>query len=139
MLADELKKISDELSEYDDFWNKKILEDEFYNENSEYFVIFDNQEIRGFGGLWFNIDEAHIMNIAIKKQFRRKHYGYELLKFLIDFAKEEKKSCITLEVREDNEPAINLYRKLNFEEVGRRKKYYDNSYDAVIMTKNFDF
>ena len=45
--------------------------------------------------------------------------------------------CITLEVRDDNTPAIELYKKFNFDILGRRKKYYNNVNDAIIMTKSF--
>ena len=40
---------------------------------------------------------------------------------------------VTLEVRENNEPAKNLYRSLGFIKVGVRKKYYENQTDALIM------
>ncbi len=137
MNNEHLKILTQNLQEYDEFWNTKILEDEFLNENSEYFVLVDNDEIRGFAGLWFNIDEAHIMNIAINRHYRRKHYGTNLLQYLIFYAQKQKKKCITLEVNEDNIPAIELYKKEKFEEVGRRKKYYNGKFDAIIMTKNF--
>lgn len=133
-----LKKISEELNEFDEFWNVEILKDEFSNENSSYFVGLDEKnEILGFAGLWFNIDEAHIMNIAVKKEYRRNYIGQQLLDFLISVAKNKNKECITLEVSEKNEAAYNLYKKMEFEEVGRRKKYYNNQFDAIIMTKKF--
>lgn len=133
-----LEKICENLINYDEFWTNAVLEDEFNNENSKYFVAIDeNNEIIAFGGLWFNIDEAHVMNIAVKKEFRRQHVGTELLEFLVAEAKKENKNCITLEVREDNVPAIELYKKLEFDEIGRRKKYYKKLYDAIIMTKFF--
>lgn len=125
------------LNEFDDFWNEKILMDEFSNKNSKYFVIINDLQLLGFGGIWFNIDEAHVMNIAIKKDFRRKHLGFKLLEYLIEFAKNSGKICITLEVNENNLPAIELYKKTGFNIVGRRKKYYDNEFDAIIMTKIF--
>lgn len=140
MSNEQFKIILNSLESYDDFWNEKIFEDEFNNENSSYFVICDNDnvdDIYGFGGLWFNTDEAHVMNIAIKKDFRRKHFGYELLNFLIQYAITMKKECITLEVREDNLPAIKLYQKTGFIEMGSRPKYYNNKFDAIIMTKKF--
>ncbi len=126
-----------ELKEYDEFWNEKILIDEFQNKNSEYFVLIDREKIIGFAGLWFNIDEAHIMNIAVKKEYRKSGLGTKLLEFLIMKAKEKNKMCITLEVRDDNFPAILLYEKFNFEKIGIRKKYYNSENDAVIMTKTF--
>ncbi len=138
MNRNHLEKICENLINYDEFWTNAVLEDEFNNENSKYFVAIDeNDEIIAFGGLWFNIDEAHVMNIAVKKEFRRQHVGTELLEFLVAEAKKENKNCITLEVREDNVPAIELYKKLEFDEIGRRKKYYEKLYDAIIMTKFF--
>ena len=137
MDKDDLEYLIQNLDEFDEFWNEKILRDEFLNENSCYFVISAYSNVLGFGGLWFNIDEAHIMNIAIKKEHRRKKLGTKLLEYLISYAENEKKDSITLEVNEQNIPAINLYKKLNFEEVGRRKKYYQNTFDAIIMTKKF--
>lgn len=137
MQEQHLEIVAQDLNEYDDFWNEKILKDEFYNENSEYFVICEDEIVCGFAGLWFNIDEAHIMNIAVRKDFRKNGIGSELLSFLIDEAKSKKKMCITLEVRDDNIPAIELYKKFNFDILGRRKKYYNNVNDAIIMTKSF--
>ena len=135
MEKEHLLKIANDLTSFDEFWNENILFDEFNNENSKYFVIIDEEDALGFAGLWFNIDEAHVMNIAVKNKFRRNSFGTKLLEFLICVAKEENKKCITLEVREDNIPAINLYKKMDFIEVGRRKRYYDNKFDAIIMTK----
>ena len=138
MQEQHLEILAQDLNEYDDFWNEKILKDEFYNENSEYFVICEDEIVCGFAGLWFNIDEAHIMNIAVRKDFRRNGIGFELLNFLIDEAKSKGKMCITLEVRDNNIPAIKLYKKFNFDILGRRKKYYNNVNDAIIMTKKFE-
>lgn len=132
-----LNEISKDLNEFDEFWNERILRDEFSSEDSKYFVAIDDEKILGFAGLWFNIDEAHVMNIAVKKEFRRNHIGMQLLEFLIEVAKNENKDCITLEVSSENMAAYNLYKKINFDEVGRRKKYYNNEFDAIIMTKKF--
>lgn len=58
-----------------------------------------------------------------------------MLEELIKIAKDRKLKDITLEVNINNIPAINLYKKYSFEEVGIRKKYYNNIDDALIMTK----
>lgn len=57
-----------------------------------------------------------------------------MLEELIKIAKDRKLKDITLEVNVNNIPAINLYKKYEFEEVGVRKKYYNNVDDAIIMT-----
>lgn len=133
-----LEILIENLNEFDEFWNEKILRDEFENENSEYFVLVnEDDELCAFAGLWFNIDEAHVMNIAVRERFRQNGLGLEFMDFLIDTAMEKGKDCITLEVRADNVPAIRLYEKCSFEEVGRRKKYYNNLIDGIIMTRYF--
>ncbi len=45
---------------------------------------------------------------------------------------------ITLEVNENNKIAIHLYEKYGFKIIGTRKKYYNNKYNAYIMTKYFN-
>lgn len=137
MNEEHLNYLKSNLNDFDEFWNVQILEDEFENENSEYFVLISGEKIVGFTGLWFNLDEAHIMNIAIKNKERKKGFGTILLEFLVNEARKKEKECITLEVREDNLAAIRLYKKMNFRELGRRKKYY-GQFDAIIMTKFFN-
>ena len=61
-------------------------------------------------------------------------YGSNLLEYIINFSKNQKAKSITLEVNEKNIPAIKLYEKYNFKTVGTRKKYYNNTYDAILMT-----
>lgn len=61
-------------------------------------------------------------------------FGKKLLENLINEAK-SKASLITLEVNTENEIAINLYKKYGFKNLGKRKKYYNNTFDAYIMTK----
>lgn len=60
-----------------------------------------------------------------------------MLEALIEKAKETS-TLITLEVNEKNISAINLYKKYGFQIIGTRKKYYDNNFDAYIMTKYFN-
>lgn len=120
--------------EYDVIWNYNILEQEFYSENTTYIVAKEGNKILGFAGMLTIIDESNIMNIAVKKTERKKGVGSLLLQKLIDLSKEKKLKLITLEVAENNIPAINLYQKFNFEKVGLRKKYYNNSVSAILMT-----
>lgn len=91
--------------------------------------------ITGFVGLWIMVDEAHIINIAVREGFRGKGIGELLLVSGIDLAYQLKSSVVTLEVRASNTVAQNLYLKYGFNKVGVRKGYYtDNKEDAFIMT-----
>ena len=91
--------------------------------------------IAGFVGLWFVLDEAHVVIIGLRESDRRKGIGELLLISAIEQAVENDSRVVTLEVRESNEAAIELYRKYGFQEVGLRRRYYsDNGENAVIMT-----
>lgn len=135
----DLDSIKDILfTEFDDFWNYNIFKSELENENSRYIVAKLNNEIIGFAGIWLTIDEAHITNIVTKKTYRNQGIGSLLLENLIEICKnlETKISSITLEVNEENISAQNLYKKFNFEILGKRKKYYKEN-SAIIMTLYF--
>lgn len=137
MSLDDLKTIAPILqSDFDDFWNENILNSELENSNSYYIVAKLDNNIVGFGGLWKSIDDIHITNIVTKKTLRNKGIGKAILNELINQAKNFGYNIITLEVNENNSPAISLYKKFGFEEVGVRKRYYNNTDNAIIMNLN---
>jgi ribosomal-protein-alanine N-acetyltransferase len=91
--------------------------------------------IAGFVGMWMMVDEAHIINIAVRESNRGRGIGELLLISSIDLAARLKASVVTLEVRVSNTVAQSLYTKYGFTQRGLRKKYYtDNNEDALIMT-----
>lgn len=136
MTLEHLEKIKENLKEdFDEFWNENVLKSELENPASTYIVAVDEQNsVIGYAGIWQPIDEAHITNIVTKKDKRNNKIGTKMLERLINIAKERKLNDITLEVNVNNIIAINLYKKYNFKEVGRRKRYYNNMDDAIIMT-----
>lgn len=139
MNIDDLNKISPILlTEFDDFWNYNIFKSELENENSKYVVAKNNDEIVGFAGIWISIDEAHVTNIVTKKDLRKNGIGSTLLEELINLSKNLNLVSITLEVNENNLDAIKLYEKFGFEKLGIRKKYYNNTDNALIMTKKLN-
>lgn len=75
------------------------------------------------------------MNIVVKKDQRNLGIGSKLLEEIIKKAIEINSKTITLEVNENNLPAIKLYEKYGFKQIGLRKKYYNNTDNAIIMTK----
>ena len=81
------------------------------------------------------MDEATLNNIVVKKSCRGRGIGGELLEALIEICADLNLKTFTLEVNTSNIPAIKLYEKFGFQNLGIRKKYYNNSQDAYIMTK----
>jgi ribosomal-protein-alanine N-acetyltransferase len=93
------------------------------------------EQILGFVGLWFMVDEAHIVTIAVAEASRRRGLGEMLLIASIELAQRREQEVMTLECRVTNTAAQALYLKYGFRQVGVRKRYYsDNDEDALIMT-----
>ena len=122
------------VSDFDDFWNYSILKDELSNANSYYLVAKLDNEILGFAGIKYVLNDADIMNIVVKKSKRKSGIGSLLLKNIIELCKKLNVSTLFLEVNEKNIPAISLYKKFGFEEVGFRKNYYKEN-NAIVMKK----
>lgn len=134
MTLSDLQEIENTLeAEFDDFWNASILESELKNTLSKYVVAKIETEIVGFAGVIDTVDQFEITNIVVKKKFRNNGIGNALLIELIKLAKTNNKDKIILEVNNTNKPAIKLYEKNGFKNIGFRKKYYNNTDDANIM------
>ena len=122
-------------SDFDNFWSYNILKQELENPNTTYIIAKEKNQVVGFAGISICIDEATLNNIVVKKGYRGRGLGGELLESLIDICSDLNLKTLTLEVNTSNEPAIRLYKKFGFKNLGIRKKYYNNSQDAYIMTK----
>jgi ribosomal-protein-alanine N-acetyltransferase len=89
--------------------------------------------------VWMILDEAHIATLAVHPDYRRRGISQQLLVTVLHQAVERGAVLATLEVRANNLAAQNLYKKFDFEIVGRRPQYYqDNFEDALIMTVDFN-
>lgn len=116
-------------------WSKDSFMSELSNDLAKYFSVFNTDgQLIGYCGCWQILEEAHITNIAVSLDYRRKHIGEALLITIIDECYRNMAKYITLEVRVGNKPAIALYEKYGFKSLGVRKGYYqDNNEDALIM------
>jgi ribosomal-protein-alanine N-acetyltransferase len=120
-------------------WSKESFKDELKNILATYLVAKVGNTIIGYIGAWFVIDECHITNIAVHKDYRKQGIASKLVLELLKLCKKHECTYITLEVRAGNMPAQNLYSKFGFLNEAKRKDYYrnpDGSHeDAIIMSK----
>ena len=115
-------------------WSRASIENELTNSCARYVVLRRSGETVGYAGMWLVIDEAHVTNVAIRKDLRGQGLGEKLMRALIQLAADSGMIWMTLEVRRSNAAAQGLYRKLGFVDVGWRKRYYeDNGEDALLM------
>ena len=89
-----------------------------------------------YGGMMVAVDEGQITNIATHPDYRRRGCGAQILRALIDYAKQNRLSLLTLEVRESNRAAIALYEKHGFVRTGLRRNFYTSPTEsAYVMSK----
>ena len=114
-------------------WSEKSFEDSLQREDT-IFLVCEDGDVTGYMGLYLSFDEASVTNVAVSPCFRKKGYGEALVVAAKETAKSAGAECIFLEVRQSNIPAISLYKKQGFEELGIRKKFYEHPVeDAIIM------
>lgn len=114
-------------------WSEKSFEDSLSREDT-IFLVCEEEVITGYMGIYISFDEASVTNVAVAPGFRKKGYGEALVVAAKEAAKSVGAESIFLEVRQSNEPALSLYKKLGFEELGIRKNFYEHPVeDAIIM------
>lgn len=117
-------------------WSKESYLAEMKNQFASYLVCDAGTQIAAYGGIWVVFEEAHITNVAVNAEFRRRGIGSTIMLELEKIAREQKALRIMLEVRPSNEPALRTYKKLGYLPTNVRKEYYsDNGEDALIMIK----
>lgn len=116
-------------------WSKDSFCNELENNLSRYYSAVDeDNNLLGYLGAWFIFEEAHVTTVAVRNQCKKQGIANALMLNLINACYENMIKYVTLEVRVSNLPALGLYSKWGFKDVGVRKGYYqDNNEDALIM------
>lgn len=110
---------------FDKPWSYESFCMEYADKNKFYFVAKDvNGKVIGYGGYAHILDEGHIMNIAVTASHRGKGVGRAIVARMLGSARENGIEAITLEVNENNAPAIALYESVGFVYSGTRPHYY---------------
>ncbi len=103
--------------------------------NNKVIVMKIDDKVAGYITISHVLDEAEIERIAVSKKYLRQGIASALMEYALNQMKQAGATKIYLEVREDNVPAINLYRKFGFAITGKRKAYYHDGTDALTMAK----
>ena len=127
-------KIEKEL--FSDPWPESLFFEDLRSGNSHPLVVQHDNVIIGFAVLWVAVDEGHLTNIAVTKNYQRKSVARTLISYILRLAAGMKLTQIVLEVRPSNLPAISLYESFGFEPLAIRKRYYQHPVeDGMIMRK----
>lgn len=132
--VDEVVEIENQ--SFSDPWKKEFFLDEISNALAYPLVAKLNQNVVGYACLWIFLGELQIANIAVTPLFRKKGIGEKIMEKIISYAELNFLKRITLDVRESNKEAINLYNKFGFKIVGKRGNYYRFPVeDSLILEK----
>lgn len=117
-------------------WSLESFRESMKLEHTIYLVAEEEENIMGYCGMYRVFNEGEIVNVAVAEAYRRKKVALRLLKQLFIESSELKVDNFFLEVRESNQPAIQLYKKLGFTEAGIRKNFYEKPREnAIFMWK----
>ncbi len=96
-------------------------------------------QILAYACLRLTLDEIHLLKIAVAPRWRRRGIATWLLDYCFGLAQRRQARKVYLEVRCSNGSAIDLYRKIGFQIIGTRPKYYaETGEDAIIMMKSLE-
>lgn len=124
---------------FSDPWSENSIRYELRNPLSKWLVAVNGDRVVGYVGSQTVLGETDMMNLAVDPDYRKQGIGETLVAKLIELLMAEQVHCLTLEVRASNAPAIALYEKMGFLQVGRRPNYYHHpKEDALIMRKEWE-
>lgn len=123
-----------------DAWSESMMRGELADmpRSRHYVVALVDDEIVAYAGLAAAADQADVQTIAVLEKHQGTGIGSAMLTELLAEASRRGAREIFLEVRADNPRAQAVYRHFGFEEIGTRRRYYDDGTDAIMMRRNLD-
>ncbi len=115
-------------------WTKDMIMHDFEN-RTMFIVCKEEDEYLGYMCILDIDEECEILRIGVRKKFRKRGYGQSMIEFLLEYCLDNKKNKVFLEVSSLNRVAIDLYKRLGFEQISTRKNYYAQGEDAKIFIK----
>jgi [ribosomal protein S18]-alanine N-acetyltransferase len=119
---------------FTDLWPEDSFEREITNNRVALYLVARIEGVTaGYMGTWLILDEAHITTFAVDPAFQGKKLGLSLLWNIMNESVKKGVRWATLEVNEENKAAIHLYEKFGFKIIGKRREYYGEGKNAVVM------
>jgi [ribosomal protein S18]-alanine N-acetyltransferase len=128
-----------EKASFDDPYSAIIFWSLFLDPKVFFRVAVTDENLVGYSIVKFekvkDSKKAHLVSIATEPKVRRRGFGHKLLQDAINIARRDAKvGEIILEVNEDNETAISLYKKFGFIQKSMISSYYSDGKDALVFS-----
>lgn len=123
-------------------WTKNMLIEEITNTLSHCFVmqgedhLEESRPILGFICFRNIGEESELLNICVHSKYRQMGLGKKLIEFYLDFCHPNGIKIFYLEVSLTNLQAIHLYQSFSYQSLGRRRKFYQGEFDALLMMRS---
>jgi len=119
-------------------WSRASLAMELEPDRGRHPVLaLHGREPVGYALVWAVADELHMVTLGVLPEHRRRGVGAAILEWILGSVPASLSRIMTLEVREQNEAALALYRRFGFREVAIRPRYYPDTHeDAIVMIKD---
>ena len=139
MRAEDLESVLEiESASFSRPWTRRHFQEELDSSFGHPMVaVTAGGSLAGYLCLKTVLDEAEVLDVAVKGSLRGMGVGKVLVQWALSFCRERGIKLVFLEVRAGNAHAVALYRRLGFREAGLRKKYYDDGEDAILMEHRF--
>jgi ribosomal-protein-alanine N-acetyltransferase len=138
MQVSDLKEVMEiEKASFSSPWKRSYFLYDMNRPHAFCLVAKENKRLVGYLIAWRIEDQIHLANIAVHPAERKKGFGSQLLKTILEIGEELKCQNIYLEVRLSNTIAQNFYCKLGFVQNFIQKHYYHDGEDALILEKIF--
>lgn len=119
---------------FSDPWSADGFAETLKNPNAVVLAAHEKGKLAGYCCMYKVLDEGEIVNVAVAPHFRRQGIAKAMLDVILGDAYSKDLNDIFLEVREHNLPAQELYKKMGFKFVGRRRNFYEKpTEDALVM------
>ncbi len=119
-------------------WSYENLEQGLSNGLDQYLVWEENGMAAGYINFRILAGEGEIERVAVHPLLRGRGFGRKLMEAMVEYASGQGVRDITLDVRVNNQTAINLYESCGFVKEAIRKDYYrEPTEDAIIMWRRF--
>ncbi|MBS0308079.1 MAG: ribosomal protein S18-alanine N-acetyltransferase [Proteobacteria bacterium] len=126
-----------ENSVYPHPWTRGNFLDSLYSRYETAVLRDTTYDVMGYYLVMLAVDEAHLLNITVRRDLHGKGYGRLLLDNMVAMARDKAMSSVLLEVRPSNARALAIYEHYGFSRIGQRKGYYpadgNTREDAIVM------
>ena len=118
-------------------WTRGNFLDSLYSGYETWTLRDPSGVLAGYFLVMLAVDEAHLLNISVRRDLHGKGIGRMQLDKVVEVAREKGMASILLEVRPSNQRALAVYHRYGFQQIGVRKGYYpaanNTREDAIVM------